>query len=69
MKVKCFRKGAKVRYIGNNPRLQKAWGQSIQTILRKYGDRAYGYFPAVWEDGVVRSIDYSINISELELVE
>lgn len=68
MKIKCFRKGARVRYIGNDPDRLKAWGQSVQIVNRKSGDSVVGCFPAVWYDGVVRSIEYAVKISDLELV-
>ena len=66
--IKTFRKGAKVRYIGNNKRMIEEWGNSIQTVLHKRGDSVVGYFPFKYYDGEIRTCRYSVPIRELELV-
>ena len=66
--TKAFREGVKVRYIGNRQNMIDAWGDKEYKVSRKYGDRVFGWFPAKYPDGSIHTIDYSINICELEVV-
>ena len=66
--IKTFRKGAKVRYIGDNKRMIEEWGNSVQTVLLKRGDSVVGYFPCKYYDGKIHACRYSVPIRELELV-
>lgn len=66
--IKTFRKGAKVRYIGNNPSTAAAWRNSIQTVVKKTGNTVVGYFPMKYGDGSIHCCQYSVHTNELEIV-
>ena len=66
--IKTFRKGAKVRYTGNDQRIAEVWRNSIQTVVQKSGNMVSGYFPMKYADGKIRSCRYAMPISDLEIV-
>ena len=66
--TKTFRKGVKVRYIGNRQNMIDSWGDREYKVSHKIGDRVVGWFPMKFMDGNIHLIDYSVNIRELEIV-
>lgn len=66
--IKTFRKGAYVRYIGNDPRMKEVWKNSIQCVAKKNGSMVSGYFPMRYADGSIHHNRYAVPISDLEIV-
>lgn len=66
--IKTFRKGAYVRYIGNDPRMKEVWQNSIQCVVQKRGNTVVGYFPMKYGDGSIHHYRYAVQISDLEIV-
>lgn len=66
--IRTFTRGAKVRYVGNDPRMKDAWGESVQRVEHKMGDSVVGYFPAKYADGSIHCYSYSVKIEDLAIV-
>ena len=66
-KIKTFRRGAYVRYIGSDPLRKELWGDSIQRVEHKCGNMVVGNFPA-YICGQKHHMSYSVPICDLEIV-
>ena len=66
-RIRTFRKGAYIRYVGTDPRMIELWGNSTQKVEKKHGDMVSGYFPA-YVCGARHCISYSVPTKDLEIV-
>ena len=68
MAINTIRKGAKIRYIGNDPYYIEVCGNRICNVLHKCGSSVVGYFPCKYSDGKIHLCEYSISIKDVEIV-
>lgn len=66
--IRTFRKGAKVRYTGSNPRYRELFADRVCTVREKYHDSIIGYFPYKIEKGRVYCTEYMIPYADFEIV-
>ena len=66
--IRTFRKGAYVRYIGNDPHRKEYFGDNVYQIRHKIGDMVIGYFPYKPNGEKHRFCEYAIPCKELEIV-
>jgi len=68
MAINTLRKGAKIKYIGNQQHMIEAWGNSTHRVLHKCGSSVVGYFPCKYSDGKIHMCKYSVSIKDVEIV-